>query len=423
MSSSAAPASVGQSFIIYSFAFAVAGATPFLLLPFLTRLLSPAEFGVVTSFIMLTTLVANVAGVAAHGFVSVRFFKVPSSSFGTLTCTSLAAVVGAHVIAILLLMAFSSTLSVNFKLTPEYVMLTALGSLLLNANVIFLAIFQSSRQPIMYLGARIIQSVCELGVCAALMMWVAADERARIGSYLAALFLSALFGLSVAIRNKHVVASFDRTILPDLFRFGVPLLPHVIAGTVIFQIDRIVVSSRLGADGLGVYMVAMQIGLAMMVFIEPLSKSLAPWLFGELARNDLNSRRAIVKRTYLLFLGLVVVGAVVAGAAHLLFDQIIGHEFHDARALIPWMVAAFVLQGMYHCVVNYLFYAEKTGRLSIVSGATACLGLLCSVALTTRFGIEGACVSFVLTNVVLFLAVWAVAARTVDMPWLLRRQA
>jgi len=422
MSSTAAPTSVGRSFIIYSVAFAVAGATPFLLLPFLTRLLSPAEFGVVTSFIMLTTLVANVAGVTAHGFVSVRFFKVPSSSFGSLTYTSLAAVVGTHVIAILLLIAFSSTLSASFNLSPEYVVLTALGSLLLNANIIFLAIFQSSRQPLMYLRARIIQSACELGACAALMMWVAADDRARIGSYLAALFLSALFGVSVAIRNKHVVASFDRTILPDLFRFGVPLLPHVIAGTAIIQIDRIVVSSKLGADGLGVFMVAMQIGLAMMVFIEPLSKSLVPWLFGELARNDFDSRRTIVKRTYLLFLGLVIVGAVVGAAAHLFFNQIIGSEFHGARALIPWMVAAFVLQGMYHCVVNYLFYAEKTGRLSIVSSATACVGLLCSVVLTTRFGLEGACASFLVTNAVLFLAVWTVAARTVRMPWLLWRQ-
>jgi O-antigen/teichoic acid export membrane protein len=423
MRSITAPASVRQSFIIYTVAFAVAGATPFLLLPFLTRLLSPAEFGVVTSFIMLTSLVANVAGVTAHGFVSVRFFKVPSSSFGSITFTSLTAVVGAHCIAILLLMAFSSTLSANFNLSPEYVVLTALGSLLLNVNIIFLAIFQSSRQPLMYLGARIIQSVCELGVCAALMMWVAADERARIGSYLAALFFSALFGVGVAMRNRHVVASFDRAILPDLFRFGVPLLPHVIAGTALVQIDRIVVSSKLGADGLGVYMVAMQIGLAMMVFIEPLSKSLAPWLFGELARNDFDSRHTIVKWTYFLFIGLVVVGAVVAVAAHLLFDQIIGHEFHDARTLIPWVVAAFVLQGMYYCVVNYLFYAEKTGRLSIVSGATACLGLLCSVVLTTRFGLRGACASFLLTNAVLFLAVWAVAARTVHMPWLLRRQA
>lgn len=386
-------------------------------------MLSPAEFGAVTSFIMLTTLVANTAGVTAHGFISVRFFKVPASSFGSLTFTSLTAVVGAHVIVILLLMAFSSTLSANFNLTTEFVVLTALSSLLLNANLIFLAIFQSSRQPFMYLTARIIQSVCELGVCAALMIWVAADERARIFSYLVALLLSALFGVSVAMRNKQVVASFDRTILPDLFRFGVPLLPHVIAGTAIIQIDRMVVSSKLGVGSLGVYMVAMQIGLAMMVFIEPLSKSLTPWLFSELAKDDVDSRRNIVKRTYLLFLGLVVVGAVVATTAHLLFNQIIGHEFRDARALIPWMVAAFVLQGMYHCVVNYLFFAEKTGRLSIISGATACLGLLCSVVLTTSFGVEGACASFLLTNAVLFLVVWAVAARTVHMPWLLRRPA
>ena len=67
--------SVRRSIVIYACAFAVAGATPFLLLPVLTRHLSPAQFGEVTSFLMVTALLGNLAGLSAHGFVTVRYFK------------------------------------------------------------------------------------------------------------------------------------------------------------------------------------------------------------------------------------------------------------------------------------------------------------------------------------------------------------
>lgn len=160
----------------------------------------------------------------------------------------------------------------------------------------------------------------------------------------------------------------------------------------------------------------------MMALIEPLNKALAPWLFEQLAKNDPAVRALLVKRTYLFFAALVLVGTVVAVAAHLLFDIAIGEEYAGARPLIPWMVGAFVMQGMYYAVVNYLFYAEKTGRLSVISFTTAAVGCGISWTLTSRFGLQGAGASFLINNTILFVLVWAMSARTVPMPWLPWRQ-
>ena len=85
--------------------------------------------------------------------------------------------------------------------------------------------------------------------------------------------------------------------------------------------------------------------------------------------------------------------------------------------LIPWMVAGFVCQGMYYTQVNYLFFVERTGRLSMVTGATAVGGVLISFALTRTFGLQGAGASFLINNLILFLLVWLVASRAVPMPW------
>ena len=81
------------------------------------------------------------------------------------------------------------------------------------------------------------------------------------------------------------------------------------------------------------------------------------------------------------------------------------------------MVAGFVLQGMYYSVVNYMFYAERTGRLSLVTGTTAVVGCVISYALTSAFGMQGAAASFLVNNTLMFLLVWLVAAKAVPMPW------
>jgi O-antigen/teichoic acid export membrane protein len=203
----------------------------------------------------------------------------------------------------------------------------------------------------------------------------------------------------------------------DAIGFGIPMVPHIVAGTSISYVDRLIVSSRLGSESLGIYMVAMQVGMGMMAIIEPLNKALAPWLFSQLSKGHEDLRRTIVKRTYQLFAALILAGMALWLVSWWLFHLFIAPEFGDAKFLIPWMIGGFAFQGMYYGVVNYMFYAERTGLLSMVTGTTALCGGLLSYALVSTIGIEGAGASFMLNNLILFLLVWLVASRTVKMPW------
>ncbi|MFM2056675.1 MAG: hypothetical protein RLY71_1060 [Pseudomonadota bacterium] len=408
---------VRRSVVIYACAFAVAGATPFLLLPVLTRHLSPAQFGEVTSFLMFTALLGNFASLSAHGFVSVRYFKTEPAAFAPLVGTALGVLALSHALALATTGLLHPLLErvLDLPLAPS--LLAVVAAFFMNLCLVWLALFQSSGQPVRYLQARLIQGVLELGLGSVLVVWVLAEAWARTGSYTAALGASAAFGAWMCHRRGLFTLRFERTQLKALLAFGLPLLPHIVAGTTIGYLDRLVVSSLLGAESLGFYMVAMQIGMAMVALTEPLNKALAPWLFEQLAKNDEAVRRMIVRRTYLLFAALALLGLVVAAAAHLLFEQLISPRYAPARALIPWMVGGFVLQGLYTSVVNYLFYAERTGRLSVASATAAVMGCCVSWFMTTHHGLQGAAMSFAFNSAVLFLLVWALAAKAVPMPW------
>jgi len=410
-----------RSLLIYACSFAIVGVTPFLLLPILTQRLTPQQFGEVTSFLVLTALLGNLTGLSAHGFVSVRFFKTAAERFRILVSSSIVAMGAMHVAALAIMLLLFPLMIQVLELPIGYALLAVLVALFLNLNLVFLAIFQSSGQPWLYLKARALQGVTEFAFCLGLLFLVAGDAGARIYSYSVAIAASAMLGFYYCWKRGFIGTRVENAPVKELLHFGVPMLPHILAGSSITYMDRLVVSSLLGTESLGIYMVAMQIGMAMIILIEPLNKALAPWLFEQLSKGQADIRRMIVKRTYQMFVVLAAAGSLIVVASQLLFDRLIAVEFGDARSLIPWMVAGFVLQGMYYTVVNYMFYAERTGTLSVVTGSTAVLGCLVSFLLTSEFGLQGAGASFLVNNALLFVLVWIVAKKAVPMPWALGR--
>jgi O-antigen/teichoic acid export membrane protein len=119
---------------------------------------------------------------------------------------------------------------------------------------------------------------------------------------------------------------------------------------------------------------------------------------------------------------LLLIGGLWTLLSMYFFENFIGSQYISAKSLIPWMVAGFTFQGMYYSVVNYIFYAEKSGRLSMATTLTATIGCVLSYLLIRKLGLRGACISFALNNCLLFLIVWLVASRSVSMPWLLRNR-
>ncbi len=415
-----ADGSVGKSTLIYAVAFAAAGLTPFILLPVLTKMLSPTEFGKATSFLILAVMIGNFAGLSSHGFVSVRYFKTELAEFKGIVSSSVLCVCAAHLLALVLLPLLFPVLDRWFDLSPRLVMFAAVAALLVSLNQIFLAIFQSSGRPMLYLRARLVQASAEILICIGLVLTIAPDSNSRIVSYVVALSASVYFGLRFCRSKNYLGLGARRRHVRSLLAFSVPMLPHIVAGTATTYVDRVIVSSILGVDSLGVYMVGMQVGMAMSLVIEPINKAFAPWLFEQLAKGDAGANRMVVRNTYRFYVGLVAAGLIVIVTSQVLFDRVIGAQYAAAKLLIPWMVLGFVFQGIYYSVVNYIFYAEQTGRLSMISSASALFGGLLSYALISRLGMAGAGVSFALTNLLLFVLAWWAASRMVPMPWLLR---
>lgn len=407
----------GRAIVLYAIAFGLAGLTPLILLPILTRALDPAEFGQATSWIVLAGLIANIGGLTVHGLVSVRYFKVERAALRKLITTALALVALIHA-AFVGWLVIGPDPAARFTYLPyAFTIGATLTGLAICINLVGLAVVQVSKHPGLYLASRALQSLMEIAGCVALLRFFDHGPGVRIYSYGAAVAVCAACGLAYLAAQGLLARSPDRASAGDAVRFGVPTLPHVVAGQLLSNLDRLMVSYVLGIDKLGVFMVASQLGMVLAVIIEPLNRALAPWLFEQLAKDDAEQKRQIVKATYALFAALLVLALLAAAAFMAVFGYIFPAEYAPAKPIIPAIAFGMALQGMYYGVVNYVFYAETTGRLSVVSATTVSLSALWSYLLISRWGLAGAGISFMLTNLVLFLGVWRLSAKVQPMPW------
>lgn len=406
------------SFIIYAIAFAVAGLSPFVLLPFLTRNLSSAEFGIAAFFITCCQLMANFASLGTHGYVSVRYFKSHTRGWGSAITAAMTVVIVVHLALFVVLLVAGEWIERWLSMPLYAINLLAAASLLLCMNFIYLAVYQSSDNPKYYLAARVVQAVFEISLCLAAIYFYSATAKARIYTFPVAVGMAGLIGIYFC--RKMDAFSFDgfRESIRRALRFGLPMLPHVAAGTLISFLDRIIIAAVMGPDDLGVYMAAAQLGLVMLLVIEPFNKAYAPWLFSRLAEGTAEMRVKIVRLTYLFFAVLMIIGVIATVGALIVYDFIIGAQFGAGRRLVPLIVAAYVIQGMYYTVVNYLFYSEKTYVLSAISVTTVILSSGINYVMVSLYGLQGAAISLAMNNLILFLLVWFFAAREVKLPWL-----
>ena len=98
---------------IFLFANIVNAAIPFLLLPILTRVLTPADYGVVAMFSIMVSIFGALTGLSVHGAIGVRYFELDRKALAryvadcvTILCVStlvvllLVSVIGDRLVAI-----------------------------------------------------------------------------------------------------------------------------------------------------------------------------------------------------------------------------------------------------------------------------------------------------------------------------------
>lgn len=403
--------------VIYMLSNAISAGIPFLLLPVLTRLLTPEEYGQVAMFSVVTSALGALTGLSVHGAVGIRFFQQEKFEFPRYVATCLAILIASTAVVFLLVGLLLPLLVAFTKLSATWLLVAVLVSGAQFLILTQLSIWQSNNQPLKFSGLRITQSALDAAASLIMVVGLGMAWEGRAGGIAFATVVIACLALLLMYRNGWVKGYPDKQYARDALRFCIPLIPHTVGGMLIAMIDRFMISNLLDVASTGIYLVAMQVGMVLGLLTDSFNRAFSPWLFQSLKNPQPEDELRIVRFTYVYFISVLLIALIIGIFAPAILGIAVGEKFRTAAPIVVYITVGYAFGGMYFMVANYIFYTGRTAQLALITLFAGLLNVAISYALLKHNGLVGAAQAFMLAQATLFLGGWWLAHRCRPMPW------
>lgn len=351
----------------------------FITVPLFTRLLTKAEFGLYnnyTSWMSILTIIVTFSLEAS--LISARFdfeddfdgYILSMLALNTLSCGMWFVIVNA----------FGAQIS-NY---------THVDRVYLNAMLLYMAfvpainLFQA-RERYMYkykisvgLTVGIALSTAAVSV---LLVYLCKDRLFGriIGSIIPTVLVGSLIALYLIMKGRHICVSYWKYAIP----ICLPYIPHLLAGSVLNSMDRVMIEKICGPESTAVYSLAYSCGALVTLLISSLNMALVPWLGDNLKNKNYDVIRKFSKTYILLFFVLAVMIMLMAPEVLLFMG---GKEYYEAKYVITPVAMGCVCQFLYTLYVNVEQFNKKTAGMAVATVIAAVINLGLNALMIPKFG-------------------------------------
>ncbi|WP_306435860.1 lipopolysaccharide biosynthesis protein [Odoribacter splanchnicus] len=395
----------------YSFWYLIGGimnnGLAIILLPFLSNMLTPAEYGLIQT--------ANSIGLCLPIIFSfyieaafARFYheiKQDCNLVANLFSTCFWFVVLSGII-VLTLLTFSSPFWFEkvFDVGPyPYVWLITYPYLfyqisVLGSSYLSQALYVKTRTSIDFFASLLNLTLSIYLVC----IWEN-GALARLSGIALAFFAKACFYIVFYGRLKILRLYIDFFLIKKLLRYSVPLTPSAISLWLSKMADRIIISIYVGVAATGIFSVANQIAFIAYFLQDAVLQALSPMQMDEMIRNKekaINQTIHLSGTMWIFMLGVVLFFGLFS---ELLMSVFINKSFMTSSLLIMVLSSVYLIQAQYRIFSGILLYHKKTKEYSYAAIAQG----IVSVGLNILFIPIAGYVMAAYTSLISVLVFWA----------------
>jgi O-antigen/teichoic acid export membrane protein len=387
-----------------------------LLVPVLTRVLVPQQYGVAD---LVTAYSASALLVLVFGMDSAlaRFFyeqpdreariRMASSSFvwRVVTGGTLA----------LLLAFFAAPVAGRLLGGEVYAKYLRIGALTIPFTLLTLFandVLRVTFQPWKFIALNVSQTLLVGGLT---LYFVLARHLGVAGVLYGKLGGDAIAAaLGLVLCRHSLKPRFSRTTLRRMLAFGLPLVPVSIAYGVIGFVDREALQRTASLEAVGIYGVAMKFFAVITMGVQAFNLAFGPFAYARAHEPDAPKLYA---RVFALYLALASLGALAVGVfAPGIVAVLATPRYAAAAGPALWLAFAAVAQGAYAVAVLGITLSLRTPLLGGIAAAAAVVAIAANQVLTPRLGAEGAAMATCLAHVTASVLAYVVSQRLRPFP-------
>lgn len=376
---------------VYGVGHIISRVVNFLLLPLHTNLLTPADFGVsnlVFSVLAIMTIVYTFGLDAAF----LRYFilsddpkkrkDVFSTAFWSVLVFAIffTGLMFANAGLISRLVISEGDYTTLFQITSLILFFDALAFL----PLLFLRAEERSRQ---YVLLKFVNVVVNVGMNVFLLVYL---RQGVSGIFWANLIASAVsFILVLPILFRQIALSFEWMDFKELFKFGLPYVPATLAVVVLDLSNRFILEKMAGLEATGIFSAGYKLGIFMSLVVAAFRFAWPPFFLSTSKQE--NAKEIFAKvLTYFVFATSVIFLLISFFVNDLVRLKILGEEYWQATGIVPIVLLAYLLYGVYVNFMVGIYIEKKTQYLPIITGVGAAVNVIANIVLIRMFGMMGA---------------------------------
>ncbi len=407
--------SLSKDTLIYGSSTIIGRFLNFFLIPFYTHKFLPAEYGIVAilySYIAILNVFFSIGLESGYmKFASTLETGTKKQNFSN-----------PYIIVFLnslflsaLIFIFSSQLTEIFQIENKYSYLIRYSALILLFDTIILIPFAYLRlhnKAKTFAGIKTVNIVINVILNFILISYLNFGIEAVFISNLISSVITFIFLLPVLKVNFDL--SFSRDLVSELLRFSIPYIPAGIAANLVQIIDRPILKYLTDDKTVGIYQANYKLGIFMMLVVSMFEFAWRPFFLNNAKDPDAKNIFSKVLTLFVLlssFFFLIIsvfIGDIVK--IDLPFGyNLIGKGYWAGLSIVPVVLFAYLLNGMYVNFMAGIYIEKKTKYLPLITGLGAVSNIIANFILIPKLSYMGAAIATLISYLIMMLGIYYVS--------------
>lgn len=403
---------------IYGFGGILSKSITFLLLPLYTRLLLPADYGILA----LVTIVGSVIGIlygfmVSSGFIRNYYDNSEEEKRKILFSTALwFTFFNALIFSLLGLFCSGNIASLIFKFPGGalYVKLIIISTLLHSCSPVFYGLLMVREQAKKYVAVNIISLITTLTSTIILLVvfkWTV--KGVLVGQIIGGSIELVILTLMML---KNINLTFSRSALIDMLKFSGPLIPAQLAFLILTLSDRFFLQGYQNVNEVGLYSLGYKFAaLIPLLAVQPL-KAWGPYIFS-LINNPKKCKTTIANFSRYYLAAILFLTILISVFSREVLMVMAKSDYWSAGKVVYILCISSVFCGMLN-VIAYGFHIVKlTWIMSIVEIFGSLLNLSFNYLLIPKYGMIGASVATSLSFLCILIGYFVFLEKVYSIPF------
>ncbi len=409
---------------LYGLSSGLARVVSIFMAPIITRIFSPADYGVIALIQLTVSFFAIIAGMNLMSGMSYYFYKydanedkktVVTTSFVVLLLFACLMAGGLYLYAPLVanILEARSEGEITGHDLDQYLQIASITLFFTLLSTGIQSVVRLLRQPINFLKIQLIDIFFQVTMVLVLVVWLRYGVSGIFTANAITAFISFCVGLFII--RKNFSYKFSLPFLGLMFAYALPQMPGVLVNWGQSQIGRLALNYYSNMTEMGLYAIAFTVASIFALMTMAFRMACDPYALSIMKRDNAKETYAQIYALYTALFCFLLGGVAIFSKPILMI--LTPPNYHEAYVMVLYFVTAGFYMGANNILATGIWVSKKTSLTSYAQIFSCVAVVISSLILVPLYGGVGAALSYLCGTIAQSFAYYFMAQRVYHIPY------